>query len=125
MTAGGVIPHARANRNFGIPDLAVTRAHPGARVMVPDPILLIEILSPGNETLSWNNVWTYTTIPSVQEILAIQSTRMEAEVLRRGADGGWPMDPEIVDASGVLALASIGFSAQLVDLYRTTDLKPG
>jgi hypothetical protein len=55
--------------------------------MVPDPVLLVEILSPGNEGKTRSNVWTYTTIPSVCEILAIRSTRMEVEVLRWGADG--------------------------------------
>ncbi len=90
--------------------------------MVPDPILLIEILSSGNETLTWNHVWTYTIIPSVREILTIQSTRIEAEVPRRGPDGEWPMDPEIVDASGTLTLASVGFNALLADMYRITDL---
>ena len=83
MTAGGIIPHARATRNFRIPDLVVTRAPPGSGVTVPEPVLLVEILSPDNETMSWNNIWTYTTIPSVREILAIHSTRIEAELLRR------------------------------------------
>lgn len=93
VTAGGIVPYARATRNFRIPDLVVTCAPPGSSVMVPEPVLLAEILSPGNETMSWNNIWTYTTIPSVQEILAIHSTRIEAELLRRSPGGDWPKDP--------------------------------
>ena len=38
VTAGGIIPHARANRNFRIPDFVVTCAPPGATVMVPGPV---------------------------------------------------------------------------------------
>jgi Uma2 family endonuclease len=124
VTAGGIIPHARANRNFRIPDLVVTCAPPGPGVMVPEPVLLVEILSPGNETMSWNNIWTYTTIPSVQEILAIHSTRIEAELLRRTAGGEWPMDPEVLGAAEPLTLTSLDFAVPLADLYRTTDLVP-
>src|SRR5689334_2864892 len=47
---------------------------------------LIEILSPGNEGQTRSNIWTYATIPSVREIFAVRSTRMEVELLRRGPD---------------------------------------
>ena len=82
--------------------------------MVPDPVLLIEILSPSNEAQTRANIWAYTTIPSVQEILAVHSTRIEAELLRRGGDGNWPEAPEIVTGSDTLRLASIGFATALV-----------
>jgi Uma2 family endonuclease len=122
VTAGGIIPHARATRNFRIPDLVVTCAPPGSSVMVPEPILLVEILSPGNETMSWNNIWTHTTIPNVQEILAIHSTRIEAELLRRIPGGDWPKDPEILRVGETLTLSSLDYAVTLADLYRTTDL---
>ena len=61
--------------------------------MVPDPVLLIEILSPSNEAQTRANIWAYTTIPSVREILAVHSTRIEAELLRRNPDGSWPEEP--------------------------------
>jgi Uma2 family endonuclease len=122
VTAGGIIPHARANRNFRIPDLIVTCAPRGSGLMVPEPVLLVEILSPGNETMTWNNVWTYTTIPSVQEILAIHSTRIEAELVRRRLDGGWPKDPEVLGPGEALTLTSLEFAVALADLCRTTDL---
>ena len=124
VTAGGIIPHARATRNFRIPDLVVTCAPPSSSVMVPEPVLLVEILSPGNETMSWNNIWTYTTIPSVQEILAVHSTRIEAELLRRTPGGDWPKDPDVRLSSEVLTLASLDFAVPLAELYRTTDLAP-
>jgi hypothetical protein len=62
------------------------------------------------------------TIPSVQEILAVHSTRTEAELLRRNPDSTWPAEPEIVTANGILTVASIGYRTPLTALYRTTAL---
>jgi Uma2 family endonuclease len=118
----GIVPRVRANRNFRIPDLGVTCAPPDNALMVPDPVLLIEILSPSNEAETRSNIWTYTTIPSVREIVAVRSTRMEAELLRRGADGNWPEEPEIVTGHATLTLASIDYSTVLSAFYRTTGL---
>jgi len=68
----------------------VIGAPPSQAVMVPEPVLLSEILSPGNEPKTRSTIWTYTTIPSVREILAVRGTRMEVELLRRLDDGSWP-----------------------------------
>ena len=96
MTEPGIVPRVRANRNYRVPDLGVTCAPPSHDLMVSEPIVLIEILSPSNEADTRANIWAYTTVPSVREILAIRSTRIEAELLVRGADGTWPAEPEIV-----------------------------
>jgi Uma2 family endonuclease len=122
VDAPGIVPRVRANENFRVPDLGVTCAPPSGEVMVPEPILLIEILSPSNEAKTRANIWAYTTIPTVQEILAVRSTRMEVELLRRGGDGNWPASPTIVRAPEMLALASIGFETPVADLYRTAGL---
>jgi Uma2 family endonuclease len=91
--------------------------------MTDDPVLLIEILSPGYEAKTRSNIWTYTTIPSVQEILAVHSTRMEIEMLRRAADGDWPDSPLPVKAQDRLDLTSIGFAVPVADIYRTAGLE--
>ena len=88
------------------------------------PVLIAEILSPSNQAQTWSNVWAYTSIPSVQEILVLHSVSIGAEVLRRGPDGTWPADTSKVKA-GDLVLDSIGFRAPLADIYRTTRLRPG
>ena len=67
-------------------------------------------------------MWTYTTIPSVQEILLVRSTRVEAELLRRGKDGTWPEQPTIIRPTDALELTSLDFTAPLASLYRTTVL---
>jgi Uma2 family endonuclease len=118
----GIVPRVHANQNFRIPDLGVTCAPPDNALMVQDPVLLIEILSPSNEAETRADIWTYTTIPSVREILAVRSTRMEAELLRRDADGNWPEEPAIVTGHAMLTLASIDYATALSAFYRTTGL---
>jgi Uma2 family endonuclease len=90
--------------------------------MVPEPILLIEILSPGNEAKTRLNIWAYTTIPTVREVLVVRGTRMEVELLRRDAEGNWPASPQVVCPPQTLELTSIVFTAPVADLYRTAGL---
>ena len=118
----GIVPRVRANRNYRVPDLGVTCAPPSRDSMLPEPVLLLEILSASNEAESWANIWTYISIPSVTEILAVNSTRIEAELLRRQADGSWPREPELIGPDGTLTLHGIGYSVPLAALYRTTTL---
>jgi Uma2 family endonuclease len=122
IIALGIVPRLRANENFRVPALEVTCAPPSQLVMTHEPVLLVEILSPTDEADTRANVWTYTTIPSVQEILLVRSTRMEAELLRWGGDGMWPEQPAVIRAGDMLELTSVDFAAPLSSLYRTTGL---
>ena len=90
--------------------------------MLPNPVVLIEILSPSNEAETRANIWAYTTIPTVAEIVVLRSTSVAAEVLRRQPDGEWPQQPEIVGGDGELRLDSIGFAEPLRAAYRTAGL---
>src|SRR5580704_10759224 len=63
ISEAGIVPRVRSDRNYRVPDLGVTCAPPSSNLMVAEPILLIEILSPRNEVETWANIWTYTTIP--------------------------------------------------------------
>lgn len=118
----GVIPRVRADINFRIPDLGVTCSdYQEEEYDLADPVLLVEILSPSNRAETWANVWAYTTLPSVQEILVMHSTRIGAELLRRNPDGSWP-ERSVPVNDGDLELASIDFRVPLAALYRTTRL---
>jgi Uma2 family endonuclease len=86
----------------------------------PDPILLIEVLSPSNASETWENVWSYRTVPSVQEIAVIHSTRVLGEVLRRGPDGQWPEALEKVVEGESLSFQCIGFDCPPSDIYADT-----
>jgi Uma2 family endonuclease len=119
----GVITQIRADRNMRVPDLGVTCTAdaPGQRAL-PDPIVLIEILSPSNTSDTWDNVWAYTTIPSVREIVVVHSTRVLAEVLRRGADGNWPKETEKIRRDDTLRLDCIDFACRMPQVYAQTHL---
>ena len=122
VVAPGIVPRVRADLNFRIPDLAVTcTPYTEEEHAVSDPVLIIEILSPGNKAETWANVWTYTTIPSVAEIAVVSSTDRSAQMLRRMKDGSWPAKPELVE-SGDFILHSIDFRVPLAAIYRTTRL---
>jgi Uma2 family endonuclease len=123
IVAPGVVPRARSNMNFRIPDLGVTCSPATPDAAIVDPVMLCEILSPSNEAETRANVWAYTTMPSVQEIVLFRATRIEAEVLRRGADGSWPADLDVLGANATLTLDSIGLTVSLAALYRTTGLQ--
>ncbi len=123
LVTPGVTPHMRGRSNMRVPDLAVRCSEPQVEEpALADPVLLIEILSPSNETETWSNVWTYITIPSLREVLVLYSLSIGAEVLRRHSDGTWPQEPETI-LDGDLILESIGFRVPLADIYRTTRLR--
>lgn len=123
VTEPAIVTRVRSSINLRVPDLGVscTRPLPGEHALT-DPIVLIEILSPGNARKTWNNVWSYTTIPSVREIVVVHSTRVFAELLRREADGNWPAEPEEIGPEGSLRLDSIGFACPLPAVYAQTHL---
>ncbi|MBV9777900.1 MAG: Uma2 family endonuclease [Acetobacteraceae bacterium] len=119
----GLVPRVRSNSNFRIPDLAVTCAgYATEEHALTEPVLVVEILSPSNAAETWSNIWSYTTMPRVREILVSRSATIGAELLRRNADGTWPERAEAIE-EGELALDSIGFRCALTDIYRTTRLR--
>ena len=121
-----IIPRVRASLNLRAPALGVAAAPDRPdQYVVPDPILLIEILTPENTTDVWDNVWSYCTIPSLQEIAVVHSTRVRAELLRRGCNGHWPEEPEEIGPEGMLSFASIGLACPLLDVYAQTHLGNG
>jgi Uma2 family endonuclease len=124
VTAPGVVPGTQSEINVRIPDLAVTCSdYDEEEQALTSPVLVVEILSPINQAETYANVWAYTTIPSVQEILILKTAKIGAELLRRAKDGNWPPQPLAIE-SGDLTLESIGLSIPLAAAYRTTRLAP-
>ena len=120
-----VIPVFRTNRNFFIPDAAVTCSErdtdPAA---LHHPVLVIEILSPSNRADTWRNIHAYMLIDSVREILVIHTQSVRVETLRRRADGSWP-DDVTAFTEGEFPLASIDLSVSLAALYRRSGVGSG
>jgi len=123
ITEAAVVPRVASQDNTRVPDLAVTYSPdiPG-EVGLTDPLLIVEILSPGNKSKTWSNVWAYASIPSVREILILSSSSIEARLLRRGADGSWPEKADIISSDGSLTLSSLDMTFLLRDAYVKTFL---
>jgi Uma2 family endonuclease len=118
----GVVPRLMSDHNVRVPDLAVTcSGYQTEEAVLSEPVLLVEILSPSNQSKTWSNVWAYTSIPSAQEILVLRSDRIAAELLRRSPEGAWPERPTAI-SDGDLVLQSIGLRAVLAELYARTRL---
>lgn len=120
--AAGVVPRIQADINVRVPDLAVTCTETQEEeYTLSEPVLLVEILSPSNRSETRTNIWSYTTIPSVSEILIVDSVRMRAHLLRRDAQGNWPERATVIE-EGILELESIDFHIPLAAVYRRTRL---
>jgi Uma2 family endonuclease len=125
VTEAAIIPALNAGTNVRVPDLAVTAALlERSQQELPVPLLIIEVLSPGNQDDTRDNIRAYATLPSVQEMVVLYSTRLLAEVHRRDADGAWLPNPETVAADGRLRLPSAGLDVPLIEAYEGTWLAP-
>ena len=123
VTTPGIKPLMRANWNFRIPDIGVT-CEPdkkGERI-VAEPILLIEILSPSNEADTYENIRAYATLPSIAELVVVHSTRMEVELLRKGAGSVWPANATVFGAGKAVELSSVAMTLAVDEIYAGTHL---
>jgi Uma2 family endonuclease len=120
----GVVPVTMSAHNMRVPDLAVSCSPFDARQAAPtDPVLIVEILSPSNRAETWANVWAYTSIPSVREILILHTDAAAGKMLRRLPGGSWPDQAGGVEGS--FALETIGLRVELGALYARTPLATG
>jgi Uma2 family endonuclease len=112
----GVLHPERAD-TFFIADVGVTcAAYEAARQYMPDPILLIEILSPSTERHDRRvKVPIYQRIGSVQEILLVASDGVYAELHRRQGDQ-WIIRI-IRGSASLISLASVGIEISMSELY--------
>jgi Uma2 family endonuclease len=90
ITEAGIQPKVRADLNVRVPDLAVTcAAWNPADELLHAPLVVVEVLSPSNKADTWNNVWSYVTIPSLQEILVLAHHGNPRRSAASG--GGWDL----------------------------------
>ena len=112
-----VVPGVNPRHNVRVPDLSV--AHDPSEQeerWLTSPVLVVELLEPANHAETWDSIWACASIPSVGELLVLHVEGIGADLLRRGADGAWPRNPERL-SGGDLALDSIGLRAPLADFY--------
>ena len=121
VTEGGIVPRIASDTNYRVPDLVVScTPDTPERHDVEGPVVVIEVLSPSNQLQTWANMWAYSTIPSVLELLVVESSAISARLFRREKDGTWPTIGLALAGDDELVLESIGFVTPLRALYRTT-----
>lgn len=106
-----------------VADLAVScRPHQRGDRLVQEPIVVVEILSPGTERHDRRaKVPAYRDIESVSEILLIDSEAAYAEIFRRSGST-WLI--EIVRGQNAdLYLSSVGLRVAMAELYEGIDLE--
>lgn len=125
-TEPGVQPRLQARINVRIPDLGVS-CTPERKddKFLRDPVLLVEILSPSNGKDTFSNVLAYATIPTVREILVVDSTRRAIQFIRRDEDGSWPELLSDIGEDNKIELASIGLTLTMAEVYAGTSLDEG
>ena len=123
-TEAPVVPRFHSNKNVRAPDLAVTCAPATSDKVFPDPVLIIEVLSPSNQRETWESIWACATIQSLAEVVVVDSERVHIQVFRKTTDGGWPKDAEIVEAGSTLRIESIEAARPIAEVYAGTHLDP-
>ena len=122
QTEAGIVRPGR-NDTFYVADLAVTCSpYRRGEQLLKDPILIVEILSPGTEKHDRQvKVPAYRDIGSVNEILLIDSESIYAEIFRREG-GRWIT--ELVQRRDVsLRLSSVDLQIAMAELYDGIDLE--
>jgi Uma2 family endonuclease len=116
ISEAGILDSDRAD-TFFVADIGVTCApYDGRRQHLENPILLVEILSPSTERHDRRvKIPAYQQIPSVQEILVVDSGARYAALHRRQGEQ-WIIQISRGD-DGVISLASVGIEIPLAELY--------
>jgi len=113
----GIAPQGLLGRDHFETDITVTCEPGGYRGIAAEPLLVIEILSPSTERDDhFVKLPQYQTIPSLREILYVESERVAATVYRR--DGGNWTTIEISGPDARLELLTIGLDLPLGAIYR-------
>jgi Uma2 family endonuclease len=123
LIPAGLVSRTRP-RTFHEADIALT-ATPGRATdqFLTDPVVLAEVVSAATADDDRRAKQPdYRAIPSVQQIVLVDSRYVYCEVHRRQPDERWLVDL-LRDRDGILRLDSIGFEARLGELYINVPLE--
>lgn len=107
--------------NARAPDIAVTCAPPSTSKTFDEPILIIEVLSPSNEDGTWESIRALAPLPTLQEIVLVQSEIVRLEIYRRSPSGAWQDEPDVITNADA-KLESIDLTMTVADIYSGTHL---
>jgi Uma2 family endonuclease len=87
-----------------------------ARNAIQYPKLIIEVLSPGTESLDRGDKFReYRTLPSLEEYVLISSTQINVEIYRRGEGRLWLYTA--YQSLDIITIESVGFEFPIALLY--------
>jgi Uma2 family endonuclease len=110
---------------FYYPDLLVTCDDRDRenRYFKEHPKLIVEVLSDSTEAFDRGKKFEdYRSLASLEEYALIRQDRPKVEVFRRNPAGRWELH-EVADA-GTWELTSVGFQADLAELYEDVTFEP-
>ncbi len=90
---------------------------PGA-VHLSDPVVIVEVLSPGSETRDRHEKWAlYQKLESVKHYVLVARDKAHVEVFSRG-EAGWSGFQVLEGLEAKLRLQAVDFETPLAEIYR-------
>lgn len=114
---------AAPDRNLYVAGIGVTYAPAMATRLMPEPVLLVEIINPENYKLVRVGVAACKLVPTLQEIVVLDGLHVCAALHRRNDRGEWD-DPEYLFPDDCLDLRCIGIKVPINRIYGSVDLQP-
>lgn len=110
-----------ANQNVRYPDLSVTCSPiAGSDDIVPDPVVVIEILSPSTERDDrGRKKFDYFATPSIRQYAIVEQDERRIDLYTR-TETAW-ID-EVITGNAVLNLSAVGVAIPLDTIYEDTEL---
>lgn len=107
-------------RGVVYPDVSVIcgrgALHAGTRDTFDDPVVVVEVLSPGTEAFDRSEKFEgYRSIATLRDYVMLASDEAHAEHYTRGTDGGWTLRE--YRAGGVFALLAVEVTLRVDELY--------
>jgi len=101
------------------PDVMVRcGALPKDATSLEDPVVLVEVVSPGSEQRDRREKWVlYNRLPSLQHYVLIERDKVDVQVFDRVQGGFLQRDP-LTSLADVLRLPAIDFELPLSEIYR-------
>jgi Uma2 family endonuclease len=115
----GIAPRGLRGRDHFEADIVVscTPIGPDEKGIIADPIVIVEILSPGTGRDDiFVKLPSYKELFSVREILYVETGSMAATIHRRDARGGW-IEEVIKGPEAALRLETIGLAVPVSVIY--------
>jgi Uma2 family endonuclease len=127
LRGSGCRPHGSnalvvANGRGYYPDVSIScSATPPTERIVRDPVVIVEVLSDSTARIDRNEkLANYHAVPSIVQVVLIDSRALRVEVYGRGA-AGWDGPAVIDDAAGSVTFAVAG-PVPLTEIYEWTGL---